>query len=329
MRSHLKVGSLFSGIGGIDYAFEQAGFNIVWQVEKDDFCKKVLAKHFPKATRYDDVTTVTNLPHVDVITAGFPCQPFSVAGKKLASEDDRFLIPEMLRVIREVKPNVVFFENVPHFATINNGNEFKGLLTWLAQNGYNAQWQHIRAEDAGAPHRRERWFCVAYKDLPNTKCQRRKPWSFYKLGLLRRNRNGRAVSAKRKRDAVRHEPNTVCTISTKLGHAEPQRRKRHWTIQRRAIPARHTTRVSKSPSYRGTGARLKIKSRLGRAINGISHRLDKHRFPAGRNQPQHEGEAPRVTTKTENRRARIKALGNAVVPQVIYPTALMIKEYLS
>ncbi len=279
MRSRLKVGSLFSGIGGIDYAFEQAGFNIVWQVEKDDFCKKVLAKHFPKATRYDDVTTVTDLPHVDVITAGFPCQPFSVAGKKLASEDDRFLIPEMLRVIREVKPSVVFFENVPHFATINNGNEFKGLLTWLAQNGYNAQWQYIRAEDAGAPHRRERWFCVAYKDLPDT--------------------------------------NRVCTISTKLGHTEPQRRKRHWTIQQRAISARHTARLSKGSGNRSAGAGLETKSGLGRATYGLSNGVDKHRFTAGRNQPQHEGEAVRVTTKTENRRARIKALGNAGVPQVI------------
>ena len=274
----LTVGSLFAGIGGIDYAFQEAGFDILWQVEIDDYCKQVLAKNFPKATRYSDVTTVTNLPAVDVITAGFPCQPFSVAGKRLGSEDKRFLIPEMLRVIKEISPNVVFLENVPNFTTINNGNEFRQLLKWFAQNGYNAQWQNIRAEDAGAPHRRERWFCIAYKEM---------------------------------------------------GNAESFEPKRNRDNGKQIIRPRPSQRLSKSPSYRDTGARLKIKSRLGRAINGISHRLDKHRFPAGRNQPQHEGEAPRVTTKTENRRARIKALGNAVVPQVIYPTALMIKKYLS
>ena len=327
----LTVGSLFAGIGGIDYAFQEAGFDILWQIEIDDYCKQVLAKNFPKATRYSDVTTVTNLPAVDVITAGFPCQPFSVAGKRLGSEDERFLIPEMLRVIKEVSPNVVFLENVSHFATLNNGHEFRQLLKWFAQNGYNAQWQHIRAEDAGAPHRRERWFCIAYKELPDPKGNGRDKWGIYKPGLLRGNRDRHIIPTKRKRDALRYESYTVCTArhNKEMGNAESFEPKRNRTNGKQIIRPRPSQRLSKSPSYRGTGARLKIKSRLGRAINGIPHRLDKHRFPAGRNQPQHEGEAPRVTTKTENRRARIKALGNAVVPQVIYPTALMIKEYLS
>lgn len=283
MRRRLTVGSLFTGIGGIDYAFQQAGFNITWQVEIDDYCQQVLNKNFPDVSKHFDINNCRNLPHVDVITAGFPCQPFSIAGKRLGADDERFLIPEMLRVITEVNPDVVFLENVPHFATINDGNEFRQLLEWFAENGYDAQWQHIRATDAGAPHRRERWFCVAYKDVPNT---------------------------------------------AELGNTEPQRRKGQWTTWQQVARTRHDTRLPKSPSDRSPGAGLALEPRLGRDVDGLPNRLDGHQFPAGRDQPQHDSEPPRVTTRTDKRRDRIKALGNAVVPQVIYPTALQIKTYL-
>ena len=110
----MTVGSLFAGIGGFDLGFRRAGFKISWQVEKDEWCRKVLAKHFPQTKRFGDIheTGKHNLSPVDVICGGFPCQPFSSAGKQGGTEDDRYLWPEMLRVIREIRPTWVVAENV-------------------------------------------------------------------------------------------------------------------------------------------------------------------------------------------------------------------------
>ncbi len=104
----MKVGSLFSGIGGLDLGLERAGMEVVWQVEIDDFCNKVLAKHWPDVARYRDVRTVgDDLEHVDLICGGFPCQPVSVAGKRNGKEDERWLWPDYLRIVRIVKPRWV------------------------------------------------------------------------------------------------------------------------------------------------------------------------------------------------------------------------------
>jgi DNA (cytosine-5)-methyltransferase 1 len=104
----LTIGSLFSGVGLLELGLEQAGFSPpLWQIERDDWCRSVLAKHWPEATRYDDVRTATNLRRVDVLCGGFPCQPFSLAGKRLAQADERHLWPEYARIIREVEPKAV------------------------------------------------------------------------------------------------------------------------------------------------------------------------------------------------------------------------------
>ncbi len=157
------IGSLFAGIGGFDYAFTCAGFQVAWQVEKDDFCQQVLAKHFPDVPRYADVFDCHHLPHTDVICAGFPCQPFSQAGQQRGQDDERYLVPELLRIIHESQPTIVLLENVKGFTSLNDGAEFRLLLRQIADMGYDAQWGHLRASDIGAPHRRERWFLVAYR----------------------------------------------------------------------------------------------------------------------------------------------------------------------
>lgn len=109
------VGSLFSGIGGFELGFERAGFEIRWQVELDDYCTAVLAKHWPEVKRYRDVRTVGshNLEPVDVICGGFPCQPVSLAGRRQVQADDRWLWPEFARLIRELRPRIAVMENVP------------------------------------------------------------------------------------------------------------------------------------------------------------------------------------------------------------------------
>ncbi|GEM_PF-5253667 len=115
----LTVGELFAGYGGFGLAFESAGFEVLWQVEIDDYASAVLSKRFPDVALYGDIHDCHDLPYVDVITAGFPCQPFSVAGKRRGSQDERFLVQEMMRVIEEVKPQIAFLENVPGFLTMH------------------------------------------------------------------------------------------------------------------------------------------------------------------------------------------------------------------
>jgi DNA (cytosine-5)-methyltransferase 1 len=169
-------GSLFSGIGGFDVGFERAGIRTIWQVEIDDFCRRVLARHFPDARRYDDVRQCCGLLHrtaelraqcgkrydlrvVDVLSGGFPCQDISFAGKGAGIDGERSgLWGEYKRLIRELRPRVAVVENVA--ALLNRGID--RVLGDLAEIGYDAEWQCIRAADVGAPHRRDRIWIAAY-----------------------------------------------------------------------------------------------------------------------------------------------------------------------
>lgn len=158
--SKLTVGSLFAGIGGFDLGLERTGgFEIKWQVEIDEYCQRVLAKHWPHVKRYGDIRTVTDVERVDVLCGGFPCQDISNAGKRAGIDGERSgLWSEYVRIIRMVRPRYVLVENVSALL----GRGMGRVLGDLSEIGYDAEWDVIRASDVGAPHRRERVWIIAY-----------------------------------------------------------------------------------------------------------------------------------------------------------------------
>lgn len=156
----MTFGSLFAGIGGFDLGFERAGMGCRWQCEIDPFCQKVLEKHWPDVKRYGDIKEVdwNEVERVDVVCGGFPCQPVSVAGKRLAQDDERWLWPEFARCVGALRPRFAVMENVPGLLTAGMGD----VLGDLWSLGYDAEWQVISAAAMGAPHLRERVWIVAY-----------------------------------------------------------------------------------------------------------------------------------------------------------------------
>ena len=158
--------SLFSSIGGFDLAAEWAGWTNAFNCEIDPFCRKVLKYHFPDAEQYGDIRTTDFTiwrDRIDVLTGGFPCQPFSLAGKRKGTEDDRYLWPEMLRVIRAVRPRWVVGENVFGIVNWSEGMVFDKVCSDLEAAGYEVQPYIIPACGVGAPHRRDRCWFVAHR----------------------------------------------------------------------------------------------------------------------------------------------------------------------
>lgn len=177
-----RIGSLFSGIGGLELGLERAGVGrTVWQVEKDPYCRRVLARHWPDAVRYEDVCTVdwSTVEPVEVLCGGFPCPPFSSSGKRLGMLDPRWLWPAFAAAIRALRPRYVVVENV---ADLLRSPAFGVILSDLHSLGFDAEWSTVSACSVGAPHRRRRVFVVAHSNGGGRS----------KLGVT----NGRQVEAK-------------------------------------------------------------------------------------------------------------------------------------
>lgn len=160
----MKFGSLFTGVGGFDLAFERAGFECAWQVERDAHCIEVLAEHYPNVERFTDVRTVGkhNLKPVDLICGGFPCQDLSVAGKRAGFSGQRSsLWFEFERIIDEMRPKWVVIENVPGLLSSKSGADFGFILKALDERGYGVAWRVLDSQNFGVAQRRRRVFIVA------------------------------------------------------------------------------------------------------------------------------------------------------------------------
>ena len=163
----MKHGSLFSGIGGFDLAAEWCGWENVFHCEWNTFGQKVLKHHFPKSISYNDITKTDfsiHRGHIDILSGGFPCQPYSSAGKRLGKEDERHLWPEMLRAIREIQPSWVVGENVRGLTNWNGGMVFDEVQSDLEFEGYEVLPFLLPACAVNAPHRRDRIWFIAHSN---------------------------------------------------------------------------------------------------------------------------------------------------------------------
>jgi DNA (cytosine-5)-methyltransferase 1 len=162
----MNVLDLFSGIGGFSLGLESTGFfKTIAFVEKDRFCQKVLQKNFPNVPIEDEIRNVRGSRYqADVVTGGFPCQPFSVAGKRKGTDDDRYLWDEMLRVITEVKARWIVGENVAGIINIENGTVLQQIQKDLETEGFQVQCLVIPASGVGAWHQRKRVWIIANSD---------------------------------------------------------------------------------------------------------------------------------------------------------------------
>lgn len=395
----LTIGSLFSGIGGLDLGLECAlrdeGFNVstTWQCEQDAWCRGILARHWPHAVRYVDVRTVgAGTPRVDILEGGFPCQDVSVAGKGAGLAGARSgLWFEFARIARELRPRIVVVENVA--ALLSRGLDT--VLGDLSEAGYDALWFDLRASDVGAPHRRERLFIVAWRrdvgdgagarregltggigadarrvsgvaagagpdvaDCDGGRCERERlaqhadessargcePHGCGARGW----RDGARVADAERHDAERHGRSTGVARTSCPAQGEARQRERRGDAAcgrgealagvgladpcGAGLQGHGHVAGGVRAQHAGTrGARGRVAERgLGGAVDGLPRGLDitAHRWPAGPGEAQHEDEAPRVTTERQQRRQRLKALGNAVVPQQAYVVGSVVAEVL-
>ena len=295
----MRHGSLFAGIDGFGLASEWMGWENVFQVEWDKFCTKKLEKNFPQTKRYGDIREFDGTKYrglIDILTGGFPCQPFSVAGKQKGKGDDRHLWPEMLRVIREVRPPWIVGENVPGIIRM----ELENICLALEGEGYEVQPFIIPSASIGAWDKRERVWIIAY-DHSFTSNISVQQWGQNKTGnidingeieiyhdtdQINGNNAGYNTSTISQQQATKVQLNSNFNCESMEGHSWYEFTKRQKDEIRR---------------------------------NGQSHWL--------RDWIEVASELCRSNARVPNRMDRIKALGNSVNPYVVYQIFKLIDEF--
>ena len=253
----LKLLDLFSGIGGFSLGLESTGFfETIGFVEKDKFCQKVLKKHWNNINIEEDIRNVKGEKYAaDIITGGFPCQPFSVAGKRKSTADDRYLWDEMLRVIREVKPRWVIGENVEGIVNINEGMVLRQVLNDLENEGFQSQCIIIPASGIGAWHQRKRIWIVSHSN---------------NNGSYRSQRNATKQSSNEQKDRLSFRDDKDVSNSNVKGL---ERHRDEYELRE----AKQEKNFIWSSNDGTKESWWQIKSRICGVPNGVSYELDKDR----------------------------------------------------
>ena len=289
----MKHGSLFSGIGGFDLAAHWMGWDNKFHCEWNPFGQKVLKHHFPNSISYNDITKTDFTIHegtIDILTGGFPCQPYSSAGERLGKADERHLFPEMLRAIKEIKPRWVIGENVRGLVSWGGGLVFHEVCSNLEREGYEVQPFLIPAASKDAPHRRERIWFIAYSELHENR-HTNNGRSEQKEGGLRRGEKSNVPDSLYS-DGI---PTNTNGIVSSWGNSEDIGEVR----QKKQFEAQYSSKGWKSfpttPCIRG-------------GDDGLSHELDS-------------------ISVSKWCKESIKGYGNAIVPQVAYEIFKTIEKF--
>lgn len=303
--------SLFSGIGGFDLAAEWVGWTNLFNCEIDGFCRKILKYHFPNAIQYGDIKNTDFRKwrgSVNVLSGGFPCQPFSVAGNRKGTADDRYLWPEMLRAIREILPCWVVGENVRGFVSWSEGLVFETVCSDLEAAGYRVQAFIVPACSVGAPHRRDRVWIVAYHNDTGNQEVRKEGNILYPYQhaadpcghrFWKRENESKSIGRSRESSFSGNGCENGALADTK----SPGLQERTIRQKKRQFAG------SDSPDVRERDfSNFPSQPPVCSGDDGVSSRLDSISFPAWRRQS-------------------VKAYGNAIVPQVALRIFKTINEY--
>lgn len=347
-QSGMKHGSLFSGIGGFDLAAEWMGWQNVFHCEWNEFGQRILKYYWPKAISYEDITKTDFSIHrgkIDILTGGFPCQPYSSAGKRLGKEDDRHLWPEMLRAIREIQPKYIVGENVYGLTNWNGGLVFNEVQVDLENEGYKVQPCILPACAVNAPHRRDRVWFVAYSDKCTTRLSRTS-------GETESNgsKNNDEQSSRRKQAKQRTGCSDVLRADTNANNdrtggntrkdegTSGEKRLQKWNEVQQ--PKESNTIRPKNEKYFTNPNIQRLERNRQKRANQKRENSERHFRQSVRAWEQWPTQSPICSgddglsnqldgiTFPKWRQESIKAYGNAIVPQVAYQIfkALMIAE---
>jgi len=294
-----SIGSLFSGIGGIEIGFENAGFKTIWFVENDPYAQKILNKQFLTAQIYGDIKNLDfkSVPKVDIITGGFPCQDISNAGNRAGIQGSRSsLWKYYLKAISEIRPKIAFIENVS--ALLNRGLDT--VLSDLASIGYDAEWHCVPASAVGALHKRDRIYIIAYPNcngcLNERKLQKKRCEGDAFKEIRRdytRSRYDEQKSFNASNSMFRGYNRKQCQESLQKKNSNVENsicngvKKRYRKKNNRGEKSQEYSNYPSKPSTGEWQSIWSTEPKLGRVVDGIPNRMD-----------------------------RVKCLGNAVVPQV-------------
>lgn len=321
----LTHGSLFSGIGGFDLAAEWAGWENIFHCEINPFGQKVLSYYWPNSIQYHDITKTDFSIHrgtIDVLTGGFPCQPYSQAGKRLGKEDERHLWPEMLRAIREIQPRWVVGENVRGLITWNGGLVFDEVQADLEAAGYEVLPFLLPASGVNAPHERYRIWFVAYSRLFGQEKRQLKPMGFEQLRKEQSTSNAasdRRIGTEKGIEiekGLQPRPEQSGQLAGRLeglrnnGDAADTCNER---LERRTI-------------YRSIGSCGKKRNKQFAGLLPSDWKDFPTQSPVCSG---NDGLSPELDgiTFSKHRNESIKAYGNAIVPQVVYQIFKAINQY--